>query len=224
MKKKPEPEYTMQDAFIREVDEDLKNESLKKLWDKYGLFITLFVVIVLTLAVSYESLKSWYIKRAENWSEIYATALSLQNQGRYDDSSQALSMIVDKKFGAFADLARMQQVNILIDSGKTEEAKELLSNIISEKSVNPQLQDVALIKLASYKQDTASRQEMEDLLSPIIKNPKNAWYAFAQDMLAMVSIRDGDTKTAKEIYNNLLENNDVSDDVKNRIKDILSVL
>ena len=35
-------EETQQDAFIREVDEDLKNESMKKLWDKYGLLTPVF--------------------------------------------------------------------------------------------------------------------------------------------------------------------------------------
>lgn len=224
MKKKPEQEYTMQDAFIREVDEDLKNESLKKMWDKYGLLITIFVVVVLTLAVSYESLKAWYIKRAENWSDAYAVALSLQNQGKYEESSQALSMIVDKKFGSFANLAKMQQVNVLLDSGKTEEALELLQKIVDDKGFNSQLRDVAIIKLASYKQDNAPRQEMEQLLAPIVKNPENAWYVFAQDMLAMVSVRDGNVKEAKEIYNNLLNDNGVSEDIKGRIKDILSVL
>ncbi len=224
MKKKPEQEYTMQDAFIREVDEDLKNESLKKMWDKYGLLITIFVVVVLTLAVSYESLKAWYIKRAENWSDAYAVALSLQNQGKYEESSQALSMIVDKKFGSFANLAKMQQVNVLLDSGKTEEALELLQKIVDDKGFNSQLRDVAIIKLASYKQDNAPRQEMEQLLAPIVKNPENAWYVFAQDMLAMVSVRDGNVKEAKEIYNNLLNDNSVSEDIKGRIKDILSVL
>ena len=224
MRKKQEQEYTIQDAFIREVDEDLKNESLKKLWDKYGLLITIFVVAVLTLAVSYESLKAWYIRRAENWSEAYAVALTLQSQGRYEESSQALSTIIDKKFGSFADLAKMQQVNVLLDNGKTTEALELLSKISADTSFNHQLRDVATIKLASYKQDEASFEEMEKLLSTITADPKNAWYAFAQDMLAMVLIRDGKVDEAKTIYNKLLENNDISDDIKNRIKDILSVL
>lgn len=224
MKKKQEQEYTMQDAFIREVDEDLKNESLKKLWDKYGLLITICVVAVLTLAVSYESLKAWYIRRAENWSDAYAVALTLQSQGKYEESSQALSMIIDKKFGSFADLAKMQQINVLLDSGKADEAQDLMSQIIADKSFNAQLRDVATVKLASYKQDNASFQEMATLLSPITSNSKNAWYAFANEMLAMVHVRDGNVEEAKSIFNNLLENNDVSDDVKNRIKDILSVL
>lgn len=222
--KKQNEEYTMQDAFLREVDEDLKNESLKKLWDKYGMLITALVVVVLTMAVSYESLKTWYIRRAENWADAYAVALSLHSQGRYEDSMDALNMIIDNKYGAFADLAKMQQVDVLLDSQKENEALALLEEIIANKKFNVQLRDAAIVKLASYRQDTFSLDEMRNLLRPILDNPQNAWYASAEDMVALTMIRDGDVDGAKHVYEKLLNNHDVSDDLKSRIKDILSVL
>ena len=215
-------EETQQDAFIREVDEDLKNESMKKLWDKYGLFITICVVVALSLAVSYESIKAWYIKRAENWSDTYAVALNLQNQGKYDESLAALNVIIDGKFGAFADLAKMQQVNVLSDQGKEEEAIIALSTIANDKDFNKQLRDLAIIKLASHKLDTATSEEIKNILEPIASD--NAWYGTAQEMLAIVAVRDGNIEEAKNIYQSLLDNTSVSDELKNRVRDILSVL
>jgi hypothetical protein len=215
-------EETQQDAFIREVDEDLKNESMKKLWDKYGLFITICVVVALSLAVSYESIKAWYIKRAENWSDTYAVALNLQNQGKYDESLAALNVIIDGKFGAFADLAKMQQVNVLSDQGKEEEAIIALSTIANDKDFNKQLRDLAIIKLASHKLDTATSEEIKNILEPIASD--NAWYGTAQEMLAIVAVRDGNIEEAKNIYQSLLDNTSVSDELKNRGRDILSVL
>ena len=214
----------MQDAFIREVDEDLKNESMKKLWDKYGLFVLLIVIVSLTVAVSYESIKSWYIKRAENRTEGYAVALSMQNQGLFDDSLEALDLIINQKMGTYAELAEMQKANILLEQNKEKEALALLEKIANDKSRSLQLRDTALIKLASYRQDGATFEEMSELLSSITKSKDNAWYAVAEDMLATILLRDGNIEQAKEIYNALLENQDTPDDLKNRIKDILSVL
>ncbi len=221
---KKNEEYTMQDAFIREVDEDLKNESMKKLWDKYGLFVLLIVIVSLTVAVSYESIKSWYIKRAENRTEGYAVALSMQNQGLFDDSLEALDLIINQKMGTYAELAEMQKANILLEQNKEKEALALLEKIANDKSRSLQLRDTALIKLASYRQDGATFEEMSELLSSITKSKDNAWYAVAEDMLATILLRDGNIEQAKEIYNALLENQDTPDDLKNRIKDILSVL
>ena len=222
--KKQEKEYTMQDAFIDEVDEDLKNESFKKMWEKYGTLITICVVLVLTAAVSYESLKAWYIRRAENWAEAYTVALSLQNRGRYDESMEALNSIIGNKFGAYADLAKMQQVNVLLDSKKEEEALKMLEEIIADDGFNKQLRDLATVKLASYKQDSASVEDMQTLLQPILSNTQNAWYAIARDMIALVFVRDGKIDDAKEIYSELLDSKDVSEEFKNRVKNILSVL
>lgn len=221
---KKNEEYTMQDAFIREVDEDLKNESMKKLWDKYGLFVLLIVIVSLTVAVSYESIKSWYIKRAENRTEGYAVALSMQNQGLFDGSLEALDLIINQKMGTYAELAEMQKANILLEQNKEKEALALLEKIANDKSRSLQLRDTALIKLASYRQDGATFEEMSELLSSITKSKDNAWYAVAEDMLATILLRDGNIEQAKEIYNALLENQDTPDDLKNRIKDILSVL
>lgn len=221
---KKNEEYTMQDAFIREVDEDLKNESMKKLWDKYGLFVLLIVIVSLTVAVSYESIKSWYIKRAENRTEGYAVALSMQNQGLFDDSLEALDLIINQKMGTYAELAEMQKANILLEQNKEKEALALLEKIANDKSRSLQLRDTALIKLASYRQDGATFEEMSELLSSITKSKDNAWYAVAEDMLATILLRDGNIEQAKEIYNALLENQDTPDDLKNRVKDILSVL
>lgn len=221
---KKNEEYTMQDAFIREVDEDLKNESMKKLWDKYGLFVLLIVIVSLTVAVSYESIKSWYIKRAENRTEGYAVALSMQNQGLFDDSLEALDLIINQKMGTYAELAEMQKANILLEQNKEKEALALLEKIANDKSRSLQLRDTALIKLASYRQDGATFEEMSELLNSITKSKDNAWYAVAEDMLATILLRDGNIEQAKEIYNALLENQDTPDDLKNRIKDILSVL
>ncbi len=221
---KKNEEYTMQDAFIREVDEDLKNESMKKLWDKYGLFVLLIVIVSLTVAVSYESIKSWYIKRAENRTEGYAVALSMQNQGLFDDSLEALDLIINQKMGTYAELAEMQKATILLEQNNEKEALALLEKIANDKSSRQQLRDTALIKLASYRQDSATFEEMSELLSPITNSKDNAWYAVAEDMLATILLRDGNTEQAKEIYNALLENQDTPDDLKNRIKDILSVL
>ncbi len=52
-----------QEAFIKEVNEDLKNESMKKLWDKYGLYIIILVAAALTAAVSFETIKAWHTKK-----------------------------------------------------------------------------------------------------------------------------------------------------------------
>ena len=41
-----------EDAFIQEVNEELKNEKIRNIWNNYGLYIIAFIVAVLAAAVS----------------------------------------------------------------------------------------------------------------------------------------------------------------------------
>ena len=58
MKKKLQDQI-VEDALLREVVEDVKNEQLQQLWNKYGLYIIIAVAFVLTATISFESIKTW---------------------------------------------------------------------------------------------------------------------------------------------------------------------
>ncbi len=213
-----------EDAFIREVDEDLKNESMQLFWKKYGLGITILVTCALTFAVSFEAIKSWHIKRLENWSDTYSYAVSLQQQNKYDQSIVAYDNISSQDYGVFADLAEMQKANILLSQGKMEEAFVQLSKIIEDKDFNPKLKDTARIKLASYKVDTAPANEVANILSSISNNPQNGWYVSACELMALLSLREGNTQEAINFFEKISQDENASMVQKNRIKNIISTI
>ena len=69
-----------EDALLREVVDDVKNDQFRQMWDKYGLFIIIGVALVLTFTISFESIKNWQNKKYQEVSNAYSVALSLQNQ------------------------------------------------------------------------------------------------------------------------------------------------
>ena len=213
-----------QEAFIKEVNEDLKNESMKKLWDKYGLYIIILVAAALTAAVSFETMKAWHTKKIQKWSDSYAYALSLQNQGKYDDSIQTFDYIAGQDYGIFSDLAQMQKANILLEQNKTDEALKLMADIAADKSFNSQLRDTVALKLASYKLENAPIDEIRQLIGGIAQDAENSWQPSANEMLALAYLRDGEIAQAREIYDQLLQSDKTSEVMKVRIKDILSAL
>ena len=85
------------------------------------------------------------------------------------------------------------------------------------------LRNVAAIKLASYKLDTAPREEINALLRPLIEE-NGSWSNIAREMTAMAAIRDGNTEEARALYNTLLQTPDLPESMKLRVQDMLSVL
>ena len=165
------------DALLKEIEQDVKNEQLKSLWDKYGLFIIIAVALILTAAVSFETFKTWRAKRAQELSNAYAVAVSLQNQGRFDESLNILQNLAKANRGIYGDVAKLQIANIYFEQGKNAEAMAALEQLSSDEDANEQMRDIATIKLASYKLDSdASREEITDLLEPLTAEDSNWAY------------------------------------------------
>lgn len=209
------------DAFIQEVNEDVKNDNLKKLWDKYGLFIVLFVVIAVSAAVSFETIKGWRDAKYQAQTENYL--LAVQPAENYENSLKALEKIAAADNGIYSDLARVQIATLLFEQGKNSEAETMLQTIADNDELNQRIRNLAALKLATYKIDTAPRAEIEALLKPVVA-ADDSWSPLATDLLAMAAIRDGDTETARSLYTALLENGNISDNFKSRIQDMLSTL
>lgn len=211
------------DNFFREVSEDVQNDKLKKIWDTYGLHIIIAVIVILTIAVSFETFKTWKIKRNEAWSDAYAYAINLQNQGKYAESLNVLEEISSKNKGIYSDVAEVQKANILFEQGKSNDALILLEKIVNNDDVNSKIRHITAVKLASYKLDSASREEIEKLLKPLMAE-ENSWTNIAKELLAMLEIREGNIEKAKGIYSEILNSPNLSDGLKLRVQDMLSAL
>lgn len=212
------PELT--DAFIQEVDEDVKNDNLKALWEKYGFAIIAFVVLAVSLTISFDQIKNWRIAQNQRHTEEYIAATQVQKDNP-ENTIAALQQISQNNQGIFSDFARLQIANVLLNQDKVEEALVALESIVNDKQVNDEVKHVALVKLATYKLDTMERSEFEQLLQPLL-NENTSWTPIAQDLLAVSAIKNGDIDTARSIYENVLKIEDLPEGFKAKIQDMLS--
>lgn len=211
------PDFT--DAFIREVDEDVKNDNFKELWKKYGAYIVAFVVIAVTAAVCFDRIKLWKIQQNQLKTENYMAAAQLKENP--EETLAALQKISTDEDNIFADFAKLQIANVLLTQEKNDEALATLQALADDKNADRAVRDVALIKLASYKVDMISKAELEQLLQPVLTE-NTSWAPLANDLLAMAAIKEGDIETAKEIYGKILKTKDLPEEFKNKIQDMLT--
>ncbi len=223
--KKIEKDLVTHDAFLKEIAEEVKSEQLKSLWNKYGLIIVIFIALALTAAVSFETFRSWRDKKAQEVSNAYAVAVSLQNQGRFDESMDILKNLAERNAGLYSDIARLQMANVYLEQKKIPEAMEILESLAGDDDVNEQMRDIATLKLASYKLDTqAPAEEIRALLEPLTKEENGQGYDIARELLAMLAIRDGDLEQAKAEYEKLANSPNVQDNMKARAQDMIAII
>ncbi|MBR2273556.1 MAG: tetratricopeptide repeat protein [Alphaproteobacteria bacterium] len=207
-------------AFFEEVDEDVRNEKFKNLINKYGGVILFILIIALSLAVGYEKIGQWRIRKAEQKNVQYVHALA--HTTNYEDNIAELEAIVASEKGLYRDMAQLQIANILLDNNQIEKGLARLEQLHKDADVANKIQEIAAIKLATYKIDTAPYTEIDNLLSVIAQSETSSWKDMAQELLAMSAIQNKDYNKAKSIYQELLTNSHISDEFRARINDMLA--
>lgn len=210
----------MADAFIMEVDEEVKNDNLKEFFNKYGLYIISFVVLVLFATVSFDQIQNWRNNQFKNKTGEYIAA-------NYAPSTQEKINVLEKisagNHGIYSELARVQIADLLFEQEKNEDAMNMLELIVTNDELDPRIRNLAAVKLAAAKLDTASFDEIETLLTPVISED-DSWAPVAQEYLALAAIKNGNIEQARNIYETLLQDNRISEEFRSRIKDMLATL
>ena len=185
------------------------------------MLIIAIVAVAVCGAVSFERIKSWRLQQNQMTTETYMDAAHKQDNP--EAMIAALQKINQSDHGIYGDFARLQIANVLFEQQKDEEAMAMLEALTKDPQVNTEVRQIALVKYATYKVDVMSKQELTDLLQPVL-DANNSWTPLANDLLAMAAIREGDLQTAREIYTKLLTVKDLPDSFKSKIQEMMSSL
>lgn len=208
------------EAIFEEVDEELRNEKFKQLINKYGGLIFSLLILALTVTIGYEKIAEWKIRKAEQSNVKYTQAINPNSN--YENNIVELENIVHTETGLYKDMAQLQIANILIDNNQKEKGIEVLEKISKDATVTEKIREIATIKLATFKIESVSYSELNEMLGNIANNG-GAWSSMAKELLAMSAVYNKDFETARNIYNDLLSS-EISDDFKARINDMLTLL
>ena len=213
----------LEDSLIREVNEDLQNEKIEKIWNKYGVYIVALVVLIVSTAVGYESISAWYVQKQEKNSDKFVAALNMQDKADHHKVVKELDKVIDETSGIYPVLAKLQKANLLLENKEYAKAIEILTSIYEDKSIELEIRNVAAVKIASYEIDFGDAKVAKRILKEVI-DQNNSWSAISKDLLAILEVKQGNIEEAKELYRNLMTDFSAPEAVRKRAEEMLSVL
>lgn len=144
------------DSFIREVEEELRSDRLKAVWDRFGTAI-LALAVLIVLATGGKVFWDWYsTSRANASGDRFMEALSLAGEGRSDEALAALTALEADGHGQYPVLAAMRAATIRAGSGDVPGAVAAFDAIANDTDVPPAFRDVARLRAAYLLVDTGS--------------------------------------------------------------------
>ena len=214
---------SMQDeSLFREVDEELRRDQLKRLWEQYG---TYFLAGAALIIVGVGGNQWWQGRRtaaAEAAGARFEEALTLVQSGKADEAQKALAGIAGGPRGAYATLSRLSLAGEAVKTGRTEEAAAAFE-AVAKDAPDQLLKDFARLQAATLKIDSADFTDMKNRLNDLIGD-KSPWRYMARELWGVAALRSGNADEARQVLGPLSADPRAPAAVRERAEAMMSIV
>jgi len=95
--------------IFTEVDEEVRREQLKKLWERYGNYVVAAVILVIAAGAAWRGYDYWQIRKAAETGAAYDAAARLAEEGKHGEAEAAFAKIAVDGTSGYRVLARLRE-------------------------------------------------------------------------------------------------------------------
>ena len=211
-------------SFFREVDEAVRHDRFKSLWDKFGVYVIVLAVLLIACVAGYKGWTYWQEREAQRGGAEFAQALALETSG--SDSSKANEAFEElAKDGphGYRVLSRFQLAAGQAKAGETDKAVAAYDALATDGGVDAILQGLATLQAATLRLDTADYAEMERRLKGLIEG-NTAWRFSARELLGLSAYQHKDLSGAEKQFSALLGDQGTPPNMRDRANMMLALI
>jgi len=207
--------------FIREVDEEYRQDQFRKFLNRHWVSLLLVVVLVLAGAGAWRGYGYWRQQQAEAAGTHYLDALDLHATDP-SGSLAALDTLGKEGPAGYRVLARLRGAG---DLGSTDPVAGMAAfdAIAADASIDPDLRDVAALRAGILSVDTADPAELRRRLEPLA-DANSSYRGIAREMLAVAALKRGEDAEAGKWLDQIVADPTASTDTRQRAGFYLSLV
>lgn len=207
--------------IFHEVDEEVRREQLKKLWDRYSIYLIALAVLIVVGMAAWRGYEYWVAKRAAAAGAEFEAAIALSEEGKRAEAEVAFAKVAAEAPAGYRALARMRAAGALAQSKPTDAVKAY-DEISADASLGTIWQDLAAVRAGLLLVDTAPLSDMRRRLDPIAE-PTRSFRHTARELLALSAWRNHDVVAARKYLDMIASDAESPIGVRARA-DVLSAL
>ncbi|MEZ5890615.1 MAG: tetratricopeptide repeat protein [Xanthobacteraceae bacterium] len=210
----------MADIF-REVDEEVRREQLKRLWDRYGLFIVAAAVLVVVGVGAWRAYQWYEARKAAEAGAAYNAAAQLAQDGKPTEATAAFAQLATSGTPAYRTLARLREAEVMATRDSAA-AVAMFDEVAANSGIPQLLRDLATVRAGFVLVDKAPYADITRRLEPLAQ-PNGSFRHSARELLALSAWRSGDMAAARRWAEAALADPDAPAGLRARI-DVLMAL
>ena len=184
----------MSDIF-REIDEEVRRENFKKLWDRYGTVVVAALVILVLAVAGWRGYEWWQSREAARTGAQFEAAITLAEQGKHAEAQAAFARIAAEGTGGYRVLARLREAAELAQTDAAA-AVAAYDRLAADTGLDPTLRELATLHAGALLVDSASYEEVAGKLEPLTAGERTFRHS-AREYLALSAWRGGKADEAR---------------------------
>jgi len=209
--------------IFTEVEEDLRRERAKRLWDRYGWIVTAVLLLAVTGTGGFQAWKWYEARKAAEASSRYLAAVRAVEEDRTGPAMEGFAGVIQDAPAGYRLLARFQEAALHARGGQRETAIALWTQMERDGATPQPYRELATLLSVMHQIDTGDPAALAARLAPLDR-PDGAFRFSARELQAALADRQQDRARAVTILRSLAEAEDAPNALRNRASEALSSL
>ncbi|EME71991.1 hypothetical protein H261_00390 [Paramagnetospirillum caucaseum] len=207
--------------LIKEVDEDLRQDELNRLWKKHGGLLTAGVVALVLSVAGWQGWKAWDAKQRQAASSRYSETSALVEQGKAGEAAEVLGKLAAEGPKGYRLLADLRRADMAQQAGDFTGAATLYGKIAADSSVDKVYRDMSAIRAAYLILDSGDPAAIEKSVEPLAVE-SSSWRHSAREILALLALKRGQAPRAAELFAKIAEDAAAPQGLRTRAAEMLA--
>jgi hypothetical protein len=205
-----------------EVDEDVRRDQLKKLWDQYSIYIIAAALLIIAGVGGWRGYQYLEAKKAAEAGAAFDKAVELSDQNKHSEAEAAFASLAANGPSGYRMLARLRAAAEVANRDPQAAAK-MYDDISADHSVAASEQELAKVRAAGLLLESASYPSMVQRLEASTA-PTATFRHTARELLALSAWRANDTTAARQWLDMIANDSDTPASLRSRAEALQALL
>jgi len=208
--------------IFNEVDEEVRREQLRRLWERYSILIVALIVLIVAGVGGWRAYEWYQDKQAAQTGEAFQNAVALAGEGKQAEARAAFDTIAKTGTRSYETFARLQSAALLEQTDK-KAALAAYDAIEAGGGVNQVLKDVSVVRAGMLAVDLEGYDAVRKRLEPQASDTA-PFRQTARELLAMAALKAGDKKAARTWIEKISTDPQANGNVRGRVQMMQALL
>jgi hypothetical protein len=203
------------DAFLREVDEELRRDQMLSIWKRWGRWLVAGAVGVLAAWGGFLWWQDRETKAAGVEGEQLAKALDQLQAGNDAGATASLKTLSASEREGYKVSATLAQAAMAMGKGDNAAAAKGFASVANDASLSQPWRDLALVRQTAAEFDTLKPETVITRLKPLAAKG-NPWFGSAGEMVAVAYLNTGQSGLAGKLFAEIGKDEQVPESIRSR--------